>query len=194
MSKGLSPSAPPGFVPVLRRSVCYVVLAAIINDNNEVLMMQEAKSSCAGQWYLPAGRVEPGESLEEAFRREVLEETGLLAEPTTLLAIESAAGSWYRFVLGGTVAGGSLKTPAQADAESLQAKWVRDLGQLSLRAGDILAVVDHARSVKDHCSTGAPLHPTLLPTPRPYSKLYLRLIICARRKTKSDFFFKLEIV
>jgi 8-oxo-dGDP phosphatase len=25
--------------------------------------MQEAKSSCAGQWYLPAGRVEPNESI-----------------------------------------------------------------------------------------------------------------------------------
>lgn len=26
-------------------------------------MMQEAKSSCAGTWYLPAGRVEVGENL-----------------------------------------------------------------------------------------------------------------------------------
>lgn len=38
-------------------------MAVIINDSNEVLMMQEAKSSCAGQWYLPAGRVEPNESI-----------------------------------------------------------------------------------------------------------------------------------
>lgn len=26
-------------------------------------MMQEAKSSCAGQWYLPAGRIEAGENI-----------------------------------------------------------------------------------------------------------------------------------
>ena len=33
-------------------------------------MMQEAKSSCAGQWYLPAGRMEAGEDIAEAARRE----------------------------------------------------------------------------------------------------------------------------
>jgi 8-oxo-dGTP pyrophosphatase MutT (NUDIX family) len=26
--------------------------------------MQEAKRSCRGQWYLPAGKVEPGETIE----------------------------------------------------------------------------------------------------------------------------------
>ena len=38
-------------------------MAVIINEKNEILVMQEAKSSCAGQWYLPAGRVEPNESI-----------------------------------------------------------------------------------------------------------------------------------
>lgn len=53
-------------------------------------MFQEAKSSCAGQWYLPAGRMEPGEDISEAAKREVLEETGLHFEVSTLLAVESA--------------------------------------------------------------------------------------------------------
>ena len=47
--------------------MCYVVMAVIINEKNEILMMQEAKSSCAGQWYLPAGRVEPNESIMVTF-------------------------------------------------------------------------------------------------------------------------------
>lgn len=51
---------------------------------------QEAKSSCAGQWYLPAGRMEPGEDIVEAVKREVLEETGIHFEPSTLLLVESA--------------------------------------------------------------------------------------------------------
>lgn len=34
-------------------------------------MVQEAKQDCYKQWYLPAGRVEVGESLEEALKREV---------------------------------------------------------------------------------------------------------------------------
>ena len=62
----------------------------LINDQGEVLMMQEAKSTCAGQWYLPAGRMEPGEDIAEAAQREVLEETGLHFQITTLLMVESA--------------------------------------------------------------------------------------------------------
>merc|ERR1712064_162742 len=56
-SKGVQPGTPSDFVPVVKKSVCYIVAAVIFNEKNEVLMMQEAKSSCAGQWYLPAGRL-----------------------------------------------------------------------------------------------------------------------------------------
>merc|ERR1712186_108687 len=111
----------------------------------EVLMMQEAKSTCAGQWYLPAGRMEPGEDIAEAAQREVLEETGLHFQITTLLMVESAGGSGFRFVVTGEVTGGRLKTPADADKESLQAKWISDLGELSLRANDVLTLVEKGR-------------------------------------------------
>ena len=66
------------------------VAAVLINDHGEVLMMQEAKKTCAGQWYLPAGRMEPGEDIAEAAQREVLEETGLHFQVNTLLMVESA--------------------------------------------------------------------------------------------------------
>ena len=54
-------------------------------------------------------------------------------------------GSWYRFVVTGDVTGGRLKTPADADAESLQAKWISDLAELSLRANDVIPLVDRGR-------------------------------------------------
>ncbi len=89
--------------------------------------------------------MEEGEDIVEAAKREVLEETGLHFEPSTLLAVESAGGSWYRFVVTGHVTGGKLKTPADADAESLQAKWISDLGELSLRANDVLSLIERGR-------------------------------------------------
>ena len=54
-------------------------------------------------------------------------------------------GSWYRYVVTGEVTGGRLKTPADADKESLQAKWISDLGELSLRANDVLTLVEKGR-------------------------------------------------
>lgn len=49
-SQGIAPSVNPNYKPVLGETVTYIVAAVIINDHNEVLMMQEAKQSCAGKW------------------------------------------------------------------------------------------------------------------------------------------------
>ncbi|KAG1701177.1 8-oxo-dGDP phosphatase NUDT18 [Nymphon striatum] len=168
------------YIPVVQKSVCYIVLIVLINEDNEVLMMQEAKKSCAGQWYLPAGRMEPGESIIQAAKRELEEETGLDFEPTTLISVESAQGSWYRFVLTGKVVGGSLKTVANADSESLQAKWVDDLNELSLRATDILSIVEKARSFHEH--NEEQWHDNLLPVQKAHNKLYLRVVLIIRKR------------
>lgn len=57
--------------PRSRRSLFNVQCMCVCVCQEEVLMVQEAKQDCYKQWYLPAGRVEVGESLEEALRREV---------------------------------------------------------------------------------------------------------------------------
>jgi len=186
-SKGVQPGTPSDFVPVVKKSVCYIVAAVIFNENSEVLMMQEAKSSCAGQWYLPAGRMEAGEDIAEAAKREVLEETGLEIDLTTLLLVETAAGSWYRFVITGSVIGGKLKTPADADSESLQAKWIGDLTDFPLRAGDVLPLIERGRQYHT-ALTGArpePWHHPIVPALRPHRKLLLRTVILIRKKTNN---------
>lgn len=63
VSQGLDSIYSPDFKPILHNGVSYIVVTVLINERNEVLMMQEAKSSCAGTWYLPAGRAEVGENL-----------------------------------------------------------------------------------------------------------------------------------
>lgn len=179
-AKGVTPSTPSDYVPIAKSTVTYIVMAVIFNNDGEVLMMQEAKSSCAGQWYLPAGRIEPGEDIDDAIKREVFEETGLEMEPTTLVLVQCASKAWFRFVLTGRIVGGTLKTPAQADAESLQAKWVSDPSQLSLRGNDILPIIERGQT---YYSNSEPQHPRLLPSVRPHHKLLLRLVVCIRQKS-----------
>jgi len=186
-AKGVAAAAPADFQPVVKKSVCYIVAAVIFNEHNEVLMMQEAKSSCAGQWYLPAGRMEAGEDIAEAARREVAEETGLQFELSTLFLVESAAGSWYRFVVTGQVTGGRLKTPADADSESLQAKWIGDLTDFPLRAGDVLPLIERGRQYHTaHCGARPePWHHPTVPALRPHKRLLLRTVILIRKKTNN---------
>ena len=47
---------------VLGHNVVYIVAGVVIEDG-KVLMVQEAKPSCRGQWCLPAGTVDKKESL-----------------------------------------------------------------------------------------------------------------------------------
>lgn len=44
-----------------------------------LLLVQRANEPAKNQWAFPGGRVERGEKLESAARRELLEETGMLA-------------------------------------------------------------------------------------------------------------------
>nr|XP_041576439.1 8-oxo-dGDP phosphatase NUDT18 [Taeniopygia guttata] len=164
--------APPAPVR-LGRDVCYVVLAVLFNQEDAVLLVQEAKAGCRGRWYLPAGRVEPGEPIAAALRREVREESGLLCEPLTLLALEERGPAWIRFAFLARATGGTLKTLAEADSESLQATWWRgDPRSLPLRSADILPLLELAARYRR-----SPAHPATLPRELPCSPLCLRLLL-----------------
>jgi 8-oxo-dGTP pyrophosphatase MutT (NUDIX family) len=69
-------------------------VAAVIRDAEGRLLLQE-KSSGEG-WSLPAGAIDPGESPEQALRREVLEETGFAVVPTRIVGV--FGGEDFRYV------------------------------------------------------------------------------------------------
>lgn len=52
-------------------------VAAIILRDGEILLIRRGGEPGAGLWSIPGGNVELGETLEEALKREVREETGL---------------------------------------------------------------------------------------------------------------------
>ena len=54
--------------------------ALVINDCGQLLLGKRAVEPARGQWCLPGGFVELGESMEQAALRELEEETGLLAD------------------------------------------------------------------------------------------------------------------
>jgi 8-oxo-dGTP pyrophosphatase MutT (NUDIX family) len=62
--------------------------AAIFDEQGRILL---TKRSDNGQWCLPGGAVDPGETVTEAIEREVWEETGLRVRVKRLVGIYSHA-------------------------------------------------------------------------------------------------------
>ena len=57
-----------------------------VNEKNEILLVQSKRyATMRLEWEIPAGRVEDGESMEEAARRECMEETGCTLSELTYL-------------------------------------------------------------------------------------------------------------
>ncbi|MFF3262886.1 (deoxy)nucleoside triphosphate pyrophosphohydrolase [Streptomyces sp. NPDC002932] len=67
-----------------------VVVAGAVFDRGRLLAARRsAPPELAGRWELPGGKVEPGESGEQALVRELREELGIEAEP-----LERVPGQW----------------------------------------------------------------------------------------------------
>lgn len=65
-----------------------IVSAAVIIQDNKVLLTQRpGNTHLAGSWEFPGGKLEAGESPEEALTRELLEETSLQCEVGEILDV-----------------------------------------------------------------------------------------------------------
>ena len=66
------------------------VVAAVVWREGRLLFTQRPPGGPIGlQWEFPGGKIEPGETPEQAVRREIAEELGVEAEPLEVLARES---------------------------------------------------------------------------------------------------------
>jgi ADP-ribose pyrophosphatase YjhB (NUDIX family) len=109
-------------------SLVIAVGAVVRNDHGEILLIERTDN---GLWALPGGAQEIGESVTDAVRREVREETGIEVEVTGLTGIYSDPAHVIAYDDGEVRQEFSLCFAARAisgsvrpSAESRQARWV----------------------------------------------------------------------
>jgi len=105
-----------------------VGVGAVILDGKRVLLVLRGREPMKGQWSIPGGALEVGETLESAVRREVLEETGLEVEAHAIVEVLDKIVTEngrirYHYVLIDflcTVQRGTLKPDSDAD----DVRWI----------------------------------------------------------------------
>lgn len=107
-----------------------VGVGAVVIDGTKVLLVRRGHEPLKGEWSLPGGALELGETLQQGVVREVLEETGLTVVPAGIVEVldritreETSGRVRHHYVLIDFVChviGGSLGAASDAD----EVRWV----------------------------------------------------------------------
>src|SRR5262249_32811640 len=124
-----------------------VAVLAVVLRGEQALIVQRAQQPNAGRWGFPGGVLELGETVAEGAMRELLEETGVVAEPAGWLNVHDAVS------LGGE--------------GRVQVNYVRIAVRGVWRSGEGVAADDAAATAwasrEDILAGRYPTFPTLLP-------------------------------
>ena len=122
-----------------------VAVGAIVRRADELLLVRRGHEPAAGEWSVPGGRVEPGESLMEAVVRELLEETGLRGVCGPLVGwVERISDNYHFVILDFEVTVTEDLTPT-AGSDASEALWwpVSEVASLPLVEGLAEFLYDH---------------------------------------------------
>ncbi len=106
-----------------------VGVGAVIVRDGRVVIVQRTTEPRKGEWSIPGGVLEVGETLRQCAAREAREETGLQVEPGEVLDVfdsiypDGAGRARYHYVLVDflcRLAGGELR----AGSDASQARWI----------------------------------------------------------------------
>jgi 8-oxo-dGTP diphosphatase len=116
------------------------VVVVIVDQDEQVLLTKRNVPRFQGEWVMPGGKIDLGEPIVEALKREVREEVGLEVEVGRLIDVfehVTPGADNYHFIIIYY-----LCTPLYCDVnhnreEVAEARWVphRELGQYKMPAG-----------------------------------------------------------
>jgi 8-oxo-dGTP diphosphatase len=122
-----------------------ISVGAIAVDRDRILMIQRGRGVAKGQWSIPGGRVEFGESLQAAVVREVFEETGIEVVCGQFLGWVERIGEGFHYVIMDFAVDVFSPVRPIAGDDAAQAKWVHlaDVTELDVVEGLVPFLAEH---------------------------------------------------
>ncbi|MFF5617725.1 NUDIX domain-containing protein [[Kitasatospora] papulosa] len=131
-------------------TIRYTADVVVTTTDGYLLLIERGWDPHAGQWALPGGHVDPGETSRAAAARELAEEAGVYAAPEELTQVgtwdapgRDPRGRYVTVAYQLTVISG---TPAEAGDDAVNVRWwpLTDLPPLAFDHADIIATVTAA--------------------------------------------------
>jgi ADP-ribose pyrophosphatase len=103
-------------------------VGALIVEDGRVVLIKRGKAPLLGEWSIPGGMLELGETLKQGAEREALEETGLVVRATELLGVfdrvvpDAEGKIIYHYVLIDFLCE-MISGDLQAGADAADAQW-----------------------------------------------------------------------
>lgn len=142
------------FRSIISVSKCVnIIVSAVIEHDGSYLLIQEAKEKVKGLWSFPRGKVQFGEGLIAAVRREVLEETGYEIRLTGIVNVQfeqwdGGEGVTVAFNFRGEVAGERKTEELAWDVQAIDWKTPAELRQMvqegAVRLPTTVRLIDEA--------------------------------------------------
>ena len=128
-----------------------IIVGAVIEKDGKYLLVQEAQEKCRGKWNLPAGHLDPNETILEGAKREAKEETGCDIEPTSICQIGNRVSANDVFISVIFTAKLLHEEITFDKSEILDAKWftyeeIEALGDQIRNQTLMLGAIDNARN------------------------------------------------
>ena len=100
-----------------------IIVGGIVKKDNKYLLVQEAQEKCRGKWNIPAGHLDPNETIFEGAKREIFEECGYKVNLTGVAYIGNKVlvdDEFVAFVFTTEIIGGEINYDTN---EILDVKW-----------------------------------------------------------------------
>ena len=122
--------------------------AVVIDEHRRIVLVKRRYEPLAGQWSLPGGALELGETLEAGVAREILEETGLvvdvgpMVEAFDRILVDEAGKVRYHFVLVDylcRIVGGAMQAGSDVDDVQIVDPEHLESLRVAAKARDVIA-------------------------------------------------------